>query len=104
MGDWKKVIAYGDRVRKLTYNEAAGNVHPTIFPILDDCKPQDDILPKLESLVWKVESAEGLERGAMFLPPTLRDVNVEIGNGIPQDDLINFPESCSRNRASRGSV
>ncbi len=26
----------------------------------------------------------------MFLPSSLRHVNVEIGNGIPQDDLINF--------------
>ncbi|KLO20734.1 hypothetical protein SCHPADRAFT_816439 [Schizopora paradoxa] len=90
VGDWKKVIAYGDRVRKLSYNEAAGNVHPTIFPILDDCKPQDEVLPKLDSLSWKVESAEGLERSAMFLSSNLRHINVEIGTGIPQDDLINF--------------
>ncbi|KAH8119942.1 hypothetical protein DFH11DRAFT_19304 [Phellopilus nigrolimitatus] len=99
VGDWKRVLVHGERVQKIAYNESVGNVHPSIFSVIEECKTRDYILPNLKALHWKVESAEGLERSLLFLTPQLRCLSVEIGSGIPQDELAEFlteVSSCTR--------
>ncbi|KAI0830551.1 hypothetical protein BC628DRAFT_1354460 [Trametes gibbosa] len=77
--DWTRVLAYGERVRTVTYNEGAGNIHPTILPLLDEHKPVPFLLPYLTTLTWKVESAASLERVRMFLGPRVQAVTLEAG-------------------------
>ncbi|EJD03704.1 uncharacterized protein FOMMEDRAFT_167038 [Fomitiporia mediterranea MF3/22] len=88
--DWNRVLVHGDRVRKIAYNESVGNVHPGIFSIIEKTKPRDYILPNLKFLHWKCESSEGLERSKLFLNPQLRSVTLEVGGGVPQEDLAEF--------------
>lgn len=96
MGDWRRLLAYGERVRKIGYNETVGNVNPDIFSVIEDTRPQEYILPNLKSLVWKIETSEGLERSLLFLTPQLRCLTIEIGNTISQEDLIKFLDEISR--------
>ncbi|KAI5124157.1 hypothetical protein M0805_000966 [Coniferiporia weirii] len=88
--DWRKLISYGERVRKIAYNESVGNIHASIFSVIEECKTQEYVLPNLKSLHWKVESAEGLKRSLLFLTPQLRCLAIEIGAGILQDELAAF--------------
>ncbi len=39
-GDWEKVILYGDKVRRITYEESANNVSTTVFPIFEEYRPR----------------------------------------------------------------
>lgn len=64
--------------------------------MFEDTKPQEYILPNLKTLVWKVETAEGLERSLLFLSPQLRCLTVEIGSGIPQDEMVKFLTEVSQ--------
>lgn len=87
--DWKRLMAYGERVEKITYNETVGNVSGGIFSVLEECKPQEYILPNVQTLVWRVETPEGLERSLLFLTPQLRNIIVDIG-AIQQEELRQF--------------
>ncbi|KXN86774.1 26S proteasome non-ATPase regulatory subunit 12 [Leucoagaricus sp. SymC.cos] len=80
--DWIDVIKYCDRVRRITYNEATNNL-ATVFPLLED-RPRAYILPNLEELTWKAQTASGLERASMFLNPTLKVINLQIESQLPQ--------------------
>ena len=87
--DWKRLLVYGERVQKITYNETVGNISTSIFSVLEDCKPQEYILPNLQTLVWRVDSPEGLERSLLFLTPQLCNIVAEIGS-VEQDALKEF--------------
>lgn len=88
--DWKRVLVHGDRVLKITYNESIGNVHPSVFSVLEQTKPREYILPNLKSLHWKCETPEGLERSKLFLNPQLRCVTLDTGAGVSQEDLAEY--------------
>lgn len=77
--DWNTIIRYGERIRKITYDESANNVTSAIFPILDEHRPMLYILPRLQELTWKIETPAALERCTMFLNPTLEVINLEVG-------------------------
>ncbi|KAF9448178.1 hypothetical protein P691DRAFT_781397 [Macrolepiota fuliginosa MF-IS2] len=80
--DWINVMKYCDRVRRITYNEATNNL-ATVFPLLED-RPCTYILPNLEELTWKVQTASGLERATLFLNPTLKVVNLQVESQLQQ--------------------
>ncbi|XP_006454018.1 hypothetical protein AGABI2DRAFT_196685 [Agaricus bisporus var. bisporus H97] len=80
--DWAAVVKYSDRVRRITYNEATNNL-ATVFPLLEN-RPHHYILPNLEELTWKAQTASGLERASMFLNPTLKVINLQIESQLPQ--------------------
>jgi len=42
------------------------------------------ILPNLEELTWKVQTASGLERASMFLNPTLKVINLQVDSQLRQ--------------------
>ncbi|OJT02716.1 hypothetical protein TRAPUB_6710 [Trametes pubescens] len=77
--DWARVLAYGERVRSVSYVESSGNIHPSILPLLDEHKPVAHLLPNLTSLTWKAESVASLERSRMFLGPRVQAVTLEVG-------------------------
>ncbi|KAF7302732.1 hypothetical protein HMN09_00908100 [Mycena chlorophos] len=77
--DWAKVLSYGARVQRITYDEISNNVSPTIFPILEDLRPRTYILPNLESLTWRITSPENLDRAGLFLSPGLQHFTLNLG-------------------------
>lgn len=87
--DWNRLLAYGERVRSISYMESSGNISPTIFPILEELRPRQWLLPNLTSLTWKSETAAGLERCRLFLGPELRNITLEVGTKHPKlNDLL----------------
>lgn len=42
------------------------------------------ILPHLQTLIWRVDTAAGLERSTLFLNPELQSLILEVGTRIPQ--------------------
>ncbi|TFK56584.1 hypothetical protein OE88DRAFT_1715576 [Heliocybe sulcata] len=80
--DWSRLLAYGKRVRRIAYNESANNVSASIFPIIDDYRPQTYILPNLTSLTWRADTAAGLERCLLFLTPDVKTVTLDINNKV----------------------
>ena len=82
--EWKRVLVYGERVRRLRYDEGLNNVAASIFPLLEESQPRTYILPNLSHLVWKAETAAGLDRAAAFLAPSIEDMTLEIGTKFPQ--------------------
>ncbi|KAF8633039.1 hypothetical protein AX15_001629 [Amanita polypyramis BW_CC] len=54
--------------------------------MLAENKPREFILPFLEELTWKVQSAAGLTYCEMFLNPVLRAFHLEIALRLPQLD------------------
>jgi hypothetical protein len=80
---WEKVIQYGERVRRLVYDESSKSVSPSIFPIIDEHRPRTYILPNLSSLVWRVETPNGLDHLHLFLNPELQNLTLEINPRIP---------------------
>ncbi|KAK0208845.1 hypothetical protein DFS33DRAFT_477646 [Desarmillaria ectypa] len=82
--DWSKILKYGERVRRIAYNEAINNVAASIFPIFEQYRPRTFILPNLQQLVWKIESPAGLERCSLFLNPELESISLEIGTRFPE--------------------
>lgn len=54
-----------------------------MFPLLED-RPRTYILPNLEELTWKAQTASGLERATLFLNPTLKVVNLQVESQLPQ--------------------
>lgn len=98
--DWSKILAYGERVRSITYMERSNNIAASIFPIIDECRPRTYILPHLQRLTWKAETAAGLDRCSMFLNPELQDLVLEIGNNFKQLDTFLKDMSSRTNLAS----
>ena len=78
---------------KISYNESAGIIHPSIFSTLAQCKAQ--ILPNLRSIQWRCDSTAGLDRSVLFLGPHLRSISIDIGGGIPSDDLARYLKTVS---------
>ena len=75
-------------MRIITYNERSNNIAPSIFPILDECRPRTYILPHLQQLTWRAETPAGLSRCSMFLNPELQDLILEIGTNFKQVDTF----------------
>jgi hypothetical protein len=80
---WDKVLQYGERVRRLTYDESSKSVSPSIFPIIDEHRPRTYILPNLTTLVWRVETPSGLDHLHLFLNPELQNLTLEMSPRIP---------------------
>lgn len=76
-------------MRSISYVESSGSVSPTVFPILEELRPRQWLLPNLTSLTWKSETAAGLERCRLFLGPELRSLTMEVGTKHPKlQDLL----------------
>ncbi|CAL1695167.1 unnamed protein product [Somion occarium] len=82
--DWDRVLANGERVRSIAYVEAYNNVSPSIFPVFEEFRPRDYILPNLTSLTWKAETSAGLERSMPFITPGLQSLTIEMGAKYPK--------------------
>ena len=82
--DWDRVLAYGERVRRVAYIESSPSVSPSVFAIIAENRPVPYILPHLQTLIWRVETAAGLERSTLFLNPELQSLILEVGTRIPQ--------------------
>lgn len=80
---WDKVVQYGERVRRLTYDESSKSISPSIFPIIDQHRPRTYILPNLTTLVWRVETPSGLDHLHLFLNPELQNLTLEMSPRIP---------------------
>ena len=78
--DWKDLLVYADRVRKVTYEEGAHNVPTAIFPVFEGRCPRQWILPNLTHLVWKCDTPAGLDRGKIFLNSSLHTLTLEVGH------------------------
>ena len=78
--DWKDLLLYAERVRKITYEEGAHNVPTNIFPVFEGRCPRQWILPNLTHLVWKCDTPAGLDRGKAFLNPGLQSLSLEVGH------------------------
>ncbi|KIM47821.1 hypothetical protein M413DRAFT_15927 [Hebeloma cylindrosporum] len=78
--DWKAIMKYSERIQRISYDETANNIAPSIFSILEECRPTTYILPRLQELTWKVETAAALERCTIFLHPDLHTINLDIGS------------------------
>ncbi|KAI0080350.1 hypothetical protein K474DRAFT_312829 [Panus rudis PR-1116 ss-1] len=97
--DWERVLSYGDRVRGITYTEAYNNVSASVFPVFEEYRPRQYILPNLTSLTWKAETAAGLERSLLFITPGLQSLTIEMGAKYPKmGDFLN--EVMSRTQLS----
>ena len=77
--DWDRLLEYGKRVRRIAYVESS-SVSQAIFATISDHSPVSYILPELQQLVWKVESAAALEASILFMNPELQNLVLEIGN------------------------
>ncbi|EIN14042.1 hypothetical protein PUNSTDRAFT_58180 [Punctularia strigosozonata HHB-11173 SS5] len=87
--DWKKVLEYGERVESVRYVESFNNVSPSIFPVIEETRPREYILPNLKSLSWRVDTPAGLDRSLLFIHPRIEAVNLDIGIRITKiDDFI----------------
>ncbi|KAH9948173.1 hypothetical protein B0H21DRAFT_734928 [Amylocystis lapponica] len=82
--DWSRLLSYGERVRSLSYVEASGAIAPSIFPVFEELRPRQWLLPNLTSLTWKSETAAGLERCRLFLGPELQSLTLEVGTKHPR--------------------
>ncbi|THV06035.1 hypothetical protein K435DRAFT_42476 [Dendrothele bispora CBS 962.96] len=80
-GDWDKILQYGMRVRRVKYDDTSKAVSSSIFPIFDETRPVDYILPNLQQLVWKVETSAGLDYCRLFLNTKLENLSLEILGG-----------------------
>lgn len=75
-------------MKKLTYNESLNNVSPSIFPIIEEFRPRQFILPNLEALHWKCETPAGLDRALLFVTPTLGHLVLEVGMRVPRFETV----------------
>lgn len=92
--DWDRLLEYGQRVRRITYSETSPAISPAIFATINDHSPVTYILPNLQELVWKVETAAGLEASILFMNPELQSLVLEVGNRIPKLDAY-LSKVCS---------
>jgi hypothetical protein len=67
----------------LTYDESSKSVSPSIFPIIEEHRPHTYILPNLTTLVWRVETPNGLDHIHLFLNPELQNLTLEVNPRIP---------------------
>ncbi|KAF8274011.1 hypothetical protein EI94DRAFT_1714512 [Lactarius quietus] len=81
---WEKVVQYGERVRRLTYDEGSKSVSPSIFSIIDEHRPRTYILPNLTTLIWRIETPAGLDHIHLFLSPELQNLTLELTPRLPQ--------------------
>ncbi|KAH6916911.1 hypothetical protein BKA70DRAFT_1250924 [Coprinopsis sp. MPI-PUGE-AT-0042] len=88
--DWEIVQKYSERIRRITYDENSNNVAASVFPILDEHRPALYILPHLQEVYWKAETAAGLDRCSMFLTPELQTVQLELGANFKQQQVAAF--------------
>ena len=86
--DWKDLLVYADRVRKITYEEGAHNIPTSIFPVFEGRCPRQWILPNLTHLVWKCDTPAGLDRRKIFLTAGLQSLTLEVGHKF--SNLSNF--------------
>ncbi|KAF7347622.1 26S proteasome non-ATPase regulatory subunit 12 [Mycena venus] len=77
--DWEKILKYGGRILKITYDELANNVSTSIFPIFEEYRPTTYILPNLQHLTWKITSPDNLDRAALFLTSELQGFVLHLG-------------------------
>ncbi|KAJ7751234.1 hypothetical protein DFH07DRAFT_1032735 [Mycena maculata] len=77
--DWDKILKYGGRVTKITYDEISNNVSASIFPILEEGRPRKYLLPNLQHLTWRVTSPDNLDRASLFLNPELQGLVLHLG-------------------------
>ncbi|KAG1757779.1 hypothetical protein EDB19DRAFT_1891474 [Suillus lakei] len=97
--DWSRVLAYGERVRRIAYIESSPSVSPSIFAIIAENRPVQYILPHLQQLIWRVDTAAGLQRCTIFLNPELQSLVLEVSTRIPQ--LASFlADVCSTTQLS----
>ena len=82
--DWKAIINYGGRVRRITYDETANNVATTFFSALEERRPNTYILPRLQELSWKIATPVALDRCRMFFNPGIQTVNLKVETKIPE--------------------
>ena len=78
--DWKDLLVYANRVKKITYEEGAHNVPTSIFPVFETRCPRQWVLPNLTHLVWKCDTPAGLDRGKAFINAGLRSLTLEVGH------------------------
>ncbi|KAL4070775.1 hypothetical protein J3A83DRAFT_4358872 [Scleroderma citrinum] len=92
--DWDRLLEYGKRVRRITYVESS-SVSQSVFATISDHSPVSYILPELQQLVWKIETAAGLEASMLFVNPELQSLVLEVGNrALKLDDYLS--EVCRR--------
>ncbi|KAG1749801.1 uncharacterized protein EDB91DRAFT_1308639 [Suillus paluster] len=97
--DWSRVLAYGERVRRIAYIESSPSVSPSIFAVITENRPVQYILPHLQQLIWRVDTAAGLQRCTIFLNPELQNLILEVSTRIPQ--LATFlADVCSSTQLS----
>ncbi|KAJ7103282.1 hypothetical protein B0H15DRAFT_204903 [Mycena belliarum] len=77
--DWEKILRYGGRVLRITYDELSNNVHNSVFPIFEEYRPRTYVLPNLQHLTWRITSPENLDRAALFLAPSLQGLVLHLG-------------------------
>ncbi|KAI0041895.1 hypothetical protein FA95DRAFT_1500830 [Auriscalpium vulgare] len=82
--DWNKLLEYGERVRRLTYDESSKSISPSIFPVIEEFRPRTYILPNLTTLTWRAETPAGLDRINLFLNPELVNLTLELSGRFPQ--------------------
>lgn len=88
--DWKAIIKYSQRIKRIAYDESSNNVTPSIFTVFEESRPvgMSYILPRLQELTWKVETSAALDRCTLFLNPDLQFLNLDVGSKLPK--LNNF--------------
>ncbi|KAJ7293084.1 hypothetical protein C8J57DRAFT_1268076 [Mycena rebaudengoi] len=97
-GDWKKILKYGGKVSKITYDEIANNVSSSIFPIFEEHRPRTYLLPNLRHLTWKVMSPDNLDYASLFLTAELQGLVLHLnGSGTKFPSLPKLlADNCSR--------
>ncbi|KAJ7675364.1 hypothetical protein B0H17DRAFT_945974 [Mycena rosella] len=77
--DWEKILRYGGRVLRITYDEISNNVSSSVFPIFEEHRPKTYLLPNLQHLTWRIISPENLDRAALFLTSDLQGLVLHLG-------------------------
>ncbi|KAJ7170125.1 hypothetical protein C8R46DRAFT_1266444 [Mycena filopes] len=77
--DWEKILKYGGRVLRITYDELPNNVSASIFPIFEEYRPRTYMLPNLQHLTWKIITPDNLDRAALFLTSGLQGLVLHLG-------------------------
>ncbi|ESK98113.1 26s proteasome non-atpase regulatory subunit 12 [Moniliophthora roreri MCA 2997] len=82
--DWVKIMEYGERVRRVVYDESSNAFSAAIFPYFESDRPRKYMFPNLQQLVWKTETAAGLEYCNLFLNSNLESLSLDIGCRTPK--------------------
>ncbi|KIP12554.1 hypothetical protein PHLGIDRAFT_498684 [Phlebiopsis gigantea 11061_1 CR5-6] len=81
--DWERLLAYGERVRSISYVEAFNTLSQSVFPVFEAC-PGEFLLPNLTTLTWKAETTTGLNFCRAYLSPKLHTFTLEMGVRAPK--------------------